>query len=199
MNDGTIGDVACFAAGTRIAAERGEVAVEALRPGDLVRVLGDEGWAPVVWVGRRHVVCRHHPRPRTVWPVRVAAGALGPGRPERDVWLSPDHALFLQSVLIPVRYLIDGAMIAQVACEEVTYYHVELPRHAVLLAEGLAAESYLEAGDRGNFVNGGGVVALYPDFAALRWEAQGCAPLVVTGPEVEAARAMLAQRCGRVA
>ncbi len=191
VSNGTIGDPPCFAAGTRIAAERGEVAVEALRPGDRVRVLGDEGWVPVVWVGRRHVVCRRHPRPRSVWPVRVAAGAFGPGRPGRDVFLSPDHALFLEGVLIPVKHLIDEAAIVQVACEEVTYYHVELPRHAVLLAEGLAAESYLEAGDRANFANGGGVVALYADFATLRWEAQGCAPLVVTGREVEAARSML--------
>jgi hypothetical protein len=77
-----------------------------------------------------------------------------------------------------------------------SYYHVELPRHAVLLAEGLAAESYLEAGDRGNFANGGGVAALYPDFATLRWEAQGCAPLVVTGAEVEAARRSVVRPCG---
>ncbi len=195
VSNGTIGDPPCFAAGTRIAAERGEVAVEALRPGDRVRVLGDEGWVPVVWVGRRHVVCRRHPRPRSVWPVRVAAGAFGPGRPGRDVFLSPDHALFLEGVLIPVKHLIDEAAIVQVACEEVTYYHVELPRHAVLLAEGLAAESYLEAGDRANFANGGGVVALYADFATLRWEAQGCAPLVVTGREVEAARRSVVRPC----
>jgi len=134
------------------------------------------------------VECRQHPRPHTVWPVRVAAGAFGPRRPQRDLWLSPDHALFLQGVLIPVKYLIDGAAIVQVPVDTVTYYHVELPRHAVLLAEGLAAESYLEAGDRANFANGGGAVALYPDFATLRWEAQGCAPLVVTGPKLEAAR-----------
>ncbi len=195
VSNGTIGDAPCFAAGTRIAAERGEVAVEALRPGDLVRVLGEEGWAPVVWVGQRHVLCGRHPRPRSVWPVRVAAGAFGPGRPERDVWLSPDHALFLEGVLIPVKHLIDGVAIVQVACEEVTYYHVELPRHAVLLAEGLAAESYLEAGDRANFANGGGVVALYADFATLRWEAQGCAPLVVTGREVQAARRSVVKPC----
>ncbi|HEY6433582.1 MAG TPA: Hint domain-containing protein, partial [Acetobacteraceae bacterium] len=69
------------------------------------------------------------------------------------------------------------------------YFHVELERHAVLLAEGLAAESYLDTGDRSSFSNGGGAVRLYPDFASLRWEAQGCAPLVVTGKEVAGVRA----------
>jgi Hint domain len=195
VNGGTIGDVPCFAAGTKIATERGEIAVESLRPGDLVRVLGDEGFAPVVWIGHRRIDCRRHPKPEAVWPVRVSAGAFGPGRPSCDLWLSPDHALFLEGVLIPVKYLMDGAAIVQVPVDTVTYYHVELPRHSVLLAEGLAAESYLEAGDRGNFANGGGVVALYPDFAALRWEAQGCAPLVVTGPELEAARRSVIRPC----
>jgi collagen type I alpha len=65
----------------------------------------------------------------------------------------------------------------------------------MMVAEGLAAESYLEAGDRANFANGGGVVALYPDFATLRWEAQGCAPLVVTRPELEAARRSVIKPC----
>ena len=46
-------------------------------------------------------------------------------------------------VLIPVKYLIDGNSVFQVPVNEVTYYHVELPQHSVLLAEGLPVESYL--------------------------------------------------------
>ncbi len=69
-----------------------------------------------------------------------------------------------------------------------TYYHVELPAHGVLLAEGLPAESYLDTGDRTNFANGGGPIALHPDFASRVWEAEGCAPLVVTGPVLDATR-----------
>ena len=69
-----------------------------------------------------------------------------------------------------------------------TYHHVELPYHSVLLAEGLAAESYLDTGDRANFINSDGPIALHPDFSSRAWEAAGCAPLVVTGPELEAAR-----------
>jgi hypothetical protein len=79
----------------------------------------------------------------------------------------------------------------------VTYYHVELPRHAVLLAEGLPAESYLDIGDRTNFANGGGPRRLFPDFSTVPhdvvalWEAKGCAPLTIVGPEVEAVRRLL--------
>jgi hypothetical protein len=59
----------------------------------------------------------------------------------------------------------------------------------VLLANGLAAESFLDVnGNRGFFANGGVPVILHPDLTALAWEANGCAPLVVTGPELDAVR-----------
>jgi hypothetical protein len=134
------------------------------------------------------VDCARHPQPSKVWPVRVSAGAFGPGRPYRDLWVSPDHALLVGDVLIPVKYLINGTSIAQMQVDEVTYYHVKLPLHAVILAEGLPAESYLDTGDRSNFANGGGPIALYPDFSSRIWDAEGCAPLVVTGPQLDAAR-----------
>jgi hypothetical protein len=67
-----------------------------------------------------------------------------------------------------------------------------LPQHDVLLTEGLPAESYLDVDDRGNFDNGGAVVRMHPDFASRVWEAEGCAELVVTGPEFDAVRQMLA-------
>jgi hypothetical protein len=98
-----------------------------------------------------------------------------------------------------VKYLVNGTSIAQVPMDEVTYYHVELPRHSVLLAEGLAAESYLDTGDRANFVNNGGPIALYPDFASRMWDAAGCAPLVVTGPALQAAKRWVNGLAGRAA
>jgi hypothetical protein len=53
------------------------------------------------------------------------------------------------------------------------------------------AESYLDTGDRSHFENGGASVRLYPDFSARMWEANGCAPLVVTRPFLAAVRARL--------
>jgi collagen type I alpha len=126
--------------------------------------------------------------------VRVAAGAFGPTQPRRDLFLSPDHAVFAEGVLIPVKHLINDTAIAQVEVPEVIYYHVELAEHAVLIAEGLPAESYLDTGDRCNFENGGGAMALHPRFSVRTWEGKGCAPLVVTGPAVEIVRRRLEQR-----
>ena len=72
----------CFCAGTRIATRDGDVAIEHLQVGDLVRVVHPRNeLQPVIWMGHRTVNCARHPDPRTVWPVRIAAGAFGPGRP----------------------------------------------------------------------------------------------------------------------
>jgi Hint domain-containing protein len=133
--------------------------------------------------------CRNYPKPRRVWPVRIAPHAFGPGMPARPLFLSPDHAVFAGEVLIPVRHLIDGRVIRQVESTVVTYWHLELDSHDVVLAEGLTAESFL--GDRERFASMWRL-GLFPDLTALRWEAHGYAPLVVTGPALERVRARLA-------
>jgi hypothetical protein len=108
--------------------------------------------------------------------------------------LSPDHAVFVDRVLIPIKHLINGKTIAQETVDTVTYYHVELAEHDVLLAEGMPAESYLENGDRSMFDNGGGVLTLHPDFGARRWEMLGCAEVIVTGPKLDAVVARVGAR-----
>jgi hypothetical protein len=189
--------VACFAAGTRIASVLGEVPVESLQAGDRV-LLARGGTAEVVWIGYRKVDAARYPVPRSVWPVRVAAGAFGESSfgeklPRRDLMRSPDHAVFVEDALIPVKYLIDDETIALVSVDTVTYYHVELPRHDVLLAEGLPVESYLDTGDRSDFANCFGPIRLHPGFSVAAREAFGLAPLIVTGPILDALRTRLAE------
>jgi hypothetical protein len=186
--------VTCFAAGTRIRTARGDVAVEALREGDLVPTRFAQDAVPVKWIGRRHVDCRCHPRPELVRPVRIIADAFGEGMPTRDLLLSPDHAVFVDGVLVPVKYLIDDKMIVQVGLDQVVYYHLELPGHDVVFAEGLPVESYLNTGDRSAFENGNGVVQVHPDFSTRVWEESGCAPLVVAGATLEAVRQQMRNR-----
>ncbi len=189
----------CFREGTRIRTVRGDVAVEALRVGDRVITAGpDAGEQKIVWVGHRIVDCAEHPKPALVWPVRILAGAFANGIPAEDLWLSPDHAVYVDNVLIPVKHLVNGRSVVQEPVDRVSYYHVETPRHDVLLAEGLACETYLDAGNRANFDNGGDVIRLHPDFAMRMWEASGCAPLQVTGPILAAVRERLRARAQRV-
>ncbi len=185
---------ACFATGTRIATPRGAIAVEDLAIGDTVETLSSDGPRRIIWIGHRRIDIARHPKPAEVRPVRIEPGAFADGVPRRALCLSPDHAVFIDGALIPVKHLVNGTTVAVLPVDDITYWHVELDRHEVLLAEGLPAESYLDTGDRSNFANGGDVVTLHPAMRALTWDARACAPLVVTGPEVERARAVLARR-----
>ena len=185
--------VQCFASGTHIATPGGTSAVEHLAEGDLVRTASGEN-IPIKWIGHRAVDCARHPRPADVWPIRVVSDAFGPGQPYRDVYLSPDHAVFVEGVLIPIRHLTNGTSIRQEQRDFVTYWHIELPQHDILIAEGLAAESFLDTGNRGAFINAGRVVQAHPNFSRHVWEAEGYAKLVASGPELEAARVGLAAR-----
>jgi len=181
--------VPCFAAGTRLATPQGEIAVEHLQSGDAV--LTHEGHAETItWIGTRSVACHAHPHPEKVWPVRVRRHAFGVNLPKRDLILSPDHAVFVQGVLIPVCELINGSSVVQERVHAIRYLHVECALHTILLAEGLPAESLLDLGEHRQFENGEGPISLHADFTALAWEAS-CVPLKLHGPEVEAARALL--------
>lgn len=183
-------DVACFASATRLRTTRGDVAVENLHEGD--SLLTRSGPRPIVWIGRRRIDCKRHPRRHEVLPVKVHAGAFGDGLPCRDLRLSPDHAVFVADVLMPIKYLINGATIVQEHVPEVTYFHVELPDHEVIFAEGMPAESYLDLGNRSVFENGGSSVQLHPDLASRLWDETACAPLIFGGPLLAAIRLRLA-------
>ncbi len=185
--------LACFPTGTRIMTPDGAVPVESLSVGQTVTTLL-RGEAPIVWIGMRDVDCEAHPQPEKVWLVHIDTGAFGPGLPARDLRLSPDHAVFVEGVLMPIRVLINGGSIRQIPVRRVTYHHIELAEHDVVLAESLPAESFLDTGNRAAFLNGGRVVQMHPDFSALTWDARACAPLEVTGPRVNAVRERLAQR-----
>ena len=176
----------CYVAGTGIATARGEVPVEDLQAGDTA-ILAAGGTAPIVWIGHR--------RARRADPVRVVTGAFGPGLPARDLVLSPEHALFLDDHLVPVQALVDGVSVIREAWERVTYHHVELDRHGVLLAKGVPAESYLDTGNRASFANGA-LVKLHADFWHGGEPTTSCAPLVLAGPVVEAQRAPTGNRAG---
>jgi Hint domain len=188
------GSVACFAAGTRILTTNGEVAVEALQAGDRVVAVRRGGFAPVRWIGHRRVDLRRHPRPWDVNPVLIRAHAFGPDRPSRELRLSPDHAVYVDGALFRARDLLNGATIVQEDVATITYFHVELDAHDVLIANGLPAESFLDTGNRSAFANGGRATMAHPDFALSVWAAEACAPVIWEGPRLNATRRALLAR-----
>jgi hypothetical protein len=193
-------ELVCFVAGTRIRTEHGEVAVEDIAAGDRVVTLEDgaEVLRAVSWVGNRRLAIAAHARPEMAAPVRIRAGAFGEDLPQRDLLLSPDHCLFVDGKLVPAKLLVnDMTIVNERTMNAVTYYHVELERHAVLLAEGLPAESYLDTGNRAFFPDSGLPTVLHPEFhvnAGHRCWDDACAPLASDPAEVEALWHRLAAR-----
>ncbi len=180
--------VICFATGTRIRTARGEVAVEDLRVGDQAVTVGGKQ-RPIRWIGSRNLDGCGAALPFAQQPVRIRAGAFGDGLPVRDLFLSPGHPVLVGGHLVPVMSLVNGTSLARMPATAVTYWHVELDAHDILLAEGLPAESYLDLGSRPWFA--GSDAPLHdPEFAATNAPGR-CRPLAVEGPVVEAERRRL--------
>ncbi len=195
----------CFAAGTHILTATGERAIESLLQGDIILTLSDGELKeqPVKWVGRRRIDLTAHPRPETVAPVRVQRGAFADNMPHRDLVVSPDHAIFVDGKLICARQLINGTTIRQEkGWTSVDYFHVELDAHAILVAEGLPAESYLDTGNRGFFANSGAPLVLQPDLTDVSdyptREAGSCAPFVWDEASVQPVWQHLADRAAAI-
>ena len=147
------GSAPCFYAGTRLATADGEIAVEDITAGMLLLTAAGES-KPVRWLGRSEVSTRFAD-PLRVLPIRIKAGALGESLPLRDLLVSPDHAMFVGGVLVQAGAMVNGSSIIREADvpECFTYYHVELATHELLLAEGAAAESFVDNVDRMGFAN----------------------------------------------
>ena len=173
--------------------------------GDIVLTLSDGELKaqPVKWVGRRRIDLTAHPRPETVAPVRVQRGAFADDMPHTDLLVSPDHAIFVDGKLICARQLVNGTTIRQeTGWTSVDYFHVELDAHAILLAEGLPAESYLDTGNRGFFANSGAPMVLHPDLTDESdyptREAGSCAPFVWDEASVQPVWQHLADRAAAI-
>lgn len=153
----------CFLEGTRIETEHGEVAVEEIRIGDHVRTV-DGALVPVRWIGRQ-TITRFAAPSATAHPVRIMAGALAEGVPRRDLFVSPDHAMLIDGLLVQASALVNGTSITQLAemPARYTYYHIETEGHRVILAEGAATETFVDNVSRQRFDNYAEYSALYPE------------------------------------
>lgn len=161
--------VTCFLAGTAIATARGDVPVEELAAGD--RVLDPDGRSLAVkWIGRQTVVTIFGPAEQN-WPVVIDRGALGPEQPRRDLRVTPDHAFLLDGVLVQAGALVNGTTVRRLTPgdlgERYTVFHIELDDHALVLAEGVPAETYVDNVTRRRFDNYAEYAALHGDVSAV--------------------------------
>jgi hypothetical protein len=190
----TTQDALCFLRGTRILTPTGQVAVEALRAGDAV-VTRFGGIQRVKWLGRQHYAAAFLANHPEKWPVCIQAGALAPGVPAGDLYVSPGHSMLLGDVLVLAATLVNGVTVTQTRpSSQVDYVQIDLGAQDCVMAEGAWSETYADApGMRAQFHNAAEYAARYPDeppVEALRL----CAARPERGPRLAAALAPVVER-----
>jgi len=158
----------CYLKGTHIATMAGEVKVETLKAGDEV-LTASGGTAKVKWLGFRKLNRKHIPESHILRasPIRICKGAFSENVPHRDLTVSPGHRFDFDGALVPALSLVNGLTIIQdFEVQRFEYFHVELEKFDMLLAEGAAAESYLEVGDNRNSFQNAKRVTAKPGFGA---------------------------------
>ncbi|WP_099347667.1 Hint domain-containing protein [Acetobacter aceti] len=179
VNGTGVNYAACYCPGTLIATKDGEVPVEQLKIGDMVRVASG-ALKKIRWIGRRSYAAEFVSNNRGLLPILIKANALADNVPRRDLKVSPLHAMYLDGVLVAASSLINGETVVQCELnEQIDYFNIELDTHDLLLAEGAPSESYVEDGGRGIFHNAAEFYTRYPD--AVTMEAVHCAPRVEEG------------------
>jgi hypothetical protein len=150
-----------------IATPDGARPVESLRIGDRVTT-ADGAVAPVRWMGQRtlHAYGAGGYRfadPLVYMPIRVKAGALGENLPVRDLFVSADHAVLVDGLLVQAGALVNGTSVVRQTRlpEAFTYHRIELADHALVLAEGVPAETFVDNVQRMGFDNWAEHEALY--------------------------------------
>lgn len=144
--------IPCFTRGTQIETADGIVAIEDLRPGDMI-LTRDHGLQPLRWIGSRSLsseTLKHQPELR---PIRVKAGALGNDTPRVDLMVSPQHRILVRSaiaqrmfgadeILVAAKQFLqlDGVDIAEDATG-VEYFHMLFDRHEIVFSNGAETES----------------------------------------------------------
>jgi hypothetical protein len=183
---------ACFVGGTLIQLEDCEIAIEDLQEGDMVLTVSGE-YEPVKWVGHFSKTIDASDPDASIksYPVRIAKDAFAQNQPKRDLYVSREHSLWVDDVLVPAMDLVNDLTITIQERPEVTYYHVELPTHNVIYAEGLPAESYLDDNNKSIFITDTGpasnVTMIDPEMPQLTskeiWETKGFAKVVRKGQD----------------
>ena len=146
------GLITCFTSGTKIAVPGGTHAIEELAIGDRV-LTKDRTPQAICWIGRRKYTAHQLEQNPKLRPVRILAGALGQGLPKRDMLVSRQHRMLLQSriaermfgkseVLVSAIKLtgLPGIFVDE-AVHSVDYVHLLFQQHEIIYAEGTLTES----------------------------------------------------------
>jgi len=136
--------IVCFTAGTLIDTQVGQVAIEQLCAGDMVKTL-DHGMQAIRWIGSTTVDAIGKNAP--IW---IEKGTLGN---TRDLKVSPQHRILLcdwradllfgvPQVLSAATHLVNDDTIRRMEGGQVEYFHMMFDTHEIVFAEGCPTESF---------------------------------------------------------
>ena len=142
----------CFLEGTHLATTTGPRRIETLAPGDLVSQASGPP-VPIIWLWQQEIATVA----RAPALIRLRAHSLGPDLPARDLVVTPDHAIGIDGFLVTAQALLNGDTIHEETARDlpgrIGLWHVETRDHCLLLAEGCAAESFVDYGGRDRFAS----------------------------------------------
>ncbi|WP_373636662.1 Hint domain-containing protein [Yoonia sp. BS5-3] len=185
----------CFAEDTLILTDGRAVAVQELRVGDLVRTM-DHGFQPIRWIGSRILGgadLANHPQLR---PIRIRAGALGPGLAESDLRVSPQHRMLLRSIvaermfgtaeiLVPAKKLLDlDGIGVERHVSAVIYTHFLFENHQIVFSNGAPTESLFTGPEALKSVSASArreIQRLFPEICRERYAANPARPIPKQG------------------
>ncbi|MEO9895598.1 MAG: Hint domain-containing protein [Paracoccaceae bacterium] len=147
------GGVICFTPGTWIETPSGQRKIEDLREGDRLTTR-DCGEQDVLWIGQRKMSgARLYAMPH-LRPVRIRTGAFGADCPDSELVVSPEHRMLITGqrakdlfneteVLASAKDLVDNRkIVVDWQMQEVTYVHLLLRSHQIIIANGMHTESF---------------------------------------------------------
>jgi len=169
----------CFVRGTEIQTSHGPIAVEKLQAGDLI-MTKDHGLQPIRWIGSRKISKKALSKGAILTPIRIDAGALGEGKPEKDLIVSPQHRILVRSkiainlfgaseVLVAAKQLLFLHGINY--CDdliEVEYFHFMFDEHEVVFSNGAETESLYIGSESKKSLGKAALQEIYMIFPELR-------------------------------
>ena len=147
------GGVICFTPGTMIDTPSGPRLVEELQEGDQLQTR-DSGAQDIQWIGARRMTGARLFAMPELRPIRIRAGAFDIQRPDQEFLVSPNHRMLVKGivardlfntseVLVSAKDLVNGSTVTRdTQVKEVTYIHLMLPSHEIVLANGVETESF---------------------------------------------------------
>ncbi|PHI96288.1 hypothetical protein BG621_04845 [Parasaccharibacter apium] len=174
----------CFLAGSMIRTPTGNKAVERLRKGELICIYqnGHEETRTITAViQRRARVNTSQPEDLAGWSVIIAKDAFGPGLPEQDLSVTPEHCFYFDGHFVPARMLINGASIRYDHSQvEYDYYHIKTDPHSIIWANNVLTESWLDTDLQDHYEANDTNILHLVEQEQLNWNENAAAPLGVT-------------------